>query len=182
MPSIRFSIKTKENLKGLRHLGERLKKQKDMVAEVGHFGGKAHPFDTGGATIAGISLINQQGNSKIPARPYMVLALESPVFKKAWEKAVYGIAFGETTVGKSGQVRGVTISSELPKLGRILRDIMMGIIQTNPWMKGNSAATIAKKGFDHPLIETANLVNDLESRISKDVGRRRDRGLNKVAR
>ena len=116
MPSIRTSIKIKENLKGLKKLGKKLITQKDMVAEVGHFDGHPHPFDTNGETIAGISLMNQQGTSSIPARPYMEVALESPVFVKAWNEAVMKIAFKETTVGKTGKVRSVTIASELPKL------------------------------------------------------------------
>ena len=187
MPSIKTTVKIKENFKGLNKMVKDLKKQKDSVAEVGHFDGKPHPFDTSGITIAAISWLQQKGfdlpnGRKVPSRPYMEIALESPAFVKAWNKAVMKIAFKETRVSKNGKVRGVTISSELPKLAKLLRDIMMGVIQTSFGLDKNSDMTIALKGFDHPLIETGNLVNDIESRLSKEVGRRRDRGLNKVAR
>lgn len=186
MPSIRISLKITENLKGLKKLGKKLATQKDAVAEVGHFDGHPHPFDTNGETIAAISLMQQQGfrlpnGRKVPARPYMLIALESPAFVKAYNEAVMKIAFGETRVSKTGKVRSVTISSELPKLARLLREVTMGVIQTSFGLTRNSDITIARKGFDHPLVETGNLVNDIEFKLSKDVGRRRDRGLNKVA-
>lgn len=186
MPSIRVSVKIKENLKGLKRLGKKLHEQKDMLAEVGHFDGHPHPFDTGGETIAGISLMQQQGfrlpnGSRVPARPYMLIALESPAFIKAYNNTVMKVAFGEAKVSKTGRVKNVTIKSELPKLAKLLKELTMGVIQTSLGLTRNSPITIATKGFDKPLVETGNLVNDIEFKLSKDVSRRRKRGLNTVA-
>ena len=175
MPSFKTKVKIKFDDKGLKDIGKKLHKQKDMVVDVGHFDGKIHDEEAK-RTIADTSLANQQGfttgnGKEVPARPYMQIALESPAFMKEYEKVVMAIAKGNTTIAK-----------ELPKLGRLLRDIMMGVIQTSFNIAPNSPVTIALKGSDTPLIHTATLVNDIESRLSRDVGRRRDRGINKVAR
>jgi len=165
LPSFKVNVKIKSDMKGLHKLRKTLGKQKSQIAEVGHFDNKQH-YIGDEISIASISLLNQVGTSKIPPRPYMQVALESPVFIKAYNKAVMNIAKNRTTIAK-----------ELPKLGRLLRDIMMGVIQSNPWAKQNSLETVNRKGFNHPLIETATMVNDIEFRLVKDVGRKRTKGF-----
>lgn len=152
-------------MKGLQKLKKTLGKQKSQIAEVGHFDNKQH-FIGDEISIASVSLLNQLGTDKIPARPYMEVALKSPVFVKAYNNSVMRIAKNKSTIAK-----------ELPKLARLLRDIMMGVIQSNPWSKQNSPQTVERKGFNHPLIETATMVNDIEFRLIKDVGRKRTKGF-----
>tara|TARA_R110000823_G_scaffold261418_10_gene382208 strand:- start:12934 stop:13446 length:513 start_codon:yes stop_codon:yes gene_type:complete len=169
MPSIRTTVKVKMDTKGFKKFSSAFKKQKDATVKVGHFGSKTH--GEGPETIAGVSLINQQGNSKIPARPYMEYALSNPEFLKAYKKALARIAVGKSTITK-----------ELPKLGEMLKEIMVRVIQlAGPGFQRNSAATIASKGVDTPLIETSELMADIESKLVRDTGNKRRTGLNTVA-
>lgn len=169
MPRFKMKVKVKSELKGLKELGRKLSKQKDMIAEVGHFDAKQHSSETE-ETIAGISLINQQGTDRIPSRPYMLMAITSPAYVKEHNRVVMRIAKGESTISK-----------ELPKLGRFLRDVMMGVIQVGgPGFESNSPETVARKGSSRPLIDTTTLVNDIESRLVKDVSRKKQKGLNKA--
>lgn len=166
MPSFKTNVNLKMDTKGLALLRKRLVSQKSQIVEVGHFDGKQHYISSTPITIAEISVINQLGTQKIPKRNYMRKAMESRAFVKR-----YNLAITKILVGKS------TIAKELPKLGRYLRDIMMGVIQQNDWDVQNSAETIRNKGFNHPLIHTGTLVNDIEFRMINDVGRKRKKGF-----
>lgn len=171
MPSFKVKTKIKSDFKDFHKLTQKLLKQNGSIADVGHFDGKPHPFGKG-ETFAEISLINQQANEHSPARPYMVKALESPVFVKEYNKAVMRIAEGKSTIAK-----------ELPKLATLLKEVMMGVIQVaGPGFARNSPETIERKGRDEPLIDTANLVNDIEIRLTKSVSIVNDVGIDKVAR
>lgn len=169
MPSFRVSTKIKMDTKGLTKLGRRLNKQKSMVVEVGHFGGKQH-LDSED-TIASISLINQQGNRKIPARPYMLMAISSAAFVKEYNKSLKLITEGNSS-----------IAVELPKLGQVLKEVTIGVLEVGgPGFPPNSPATIAAKEGDRPLIDTGTMVSDIRSRLVRDSGRKKQKGLNKVA-
>jgi len=165
MPRFKTTVKIKSDLKGLKNLSKRLQKDQSLLAEVGHFGAKPHPTRVGN-TIAGVSLINQMGYTAengrvVPARPYMTIALQSLAYLKRYEQAVERIAISKST-----------IAVELPKLGKFLEEIMAGVIVASLGLAKIAQATIDKKGFDHPLMETGTLVNDIQSRIVNDVSRR----------
>nr|NIQ05155.1 hypothetical protein [Candidatus Korarchaeota archaeon] len=147
MPRIRPTVKIKSDLKGLTKLRNVVKKQASMVADVGHFGNKQHNEDN--ESIAEISLINQQGTSKIPARPYMLIALESPAFLKEYNKSVERVATGKSTITK-----------ELSNLSDALKQIMIGVIETSFNLVPNAPITIELKGSNRPLIDTGTLVSD----------------------
>lgn len=170
MPSFKITTKIKSDLKGLTKLKKSLSRQKDAIVEVGHFDGNPHPTGNG-MTIADVSLINQQGNSRIPSRPYMLMAVSNPAYLKEHAKSGIRIAKGDST-----------IKTELRLLGKVLVDEMINVIRAGgPGFAPNSPTTVAAKGHSLPLIDSFALMKDIKSRAVTDPSRKKLKGLNKVA-
>ncbi len=169
---MKLTAKVKSDLKGLTKLKNSLRKQGNDIVEVGHFGGKPHPTGNG-LTIADVSLMNQQGNKRIPARPYMLIAISNPSFLKAYSDAAKRIA---------RNTQGVTFNKELRKLGNTLVIEMVNVINVSgPGFTPNAQKTIDLKGHEKPLVDSFAMMKDIKSRLVKDPTRKKPKGLSKVA-
>ena len=178
MPSVRVTAKVKSDMKGFNKLKAQFKNQHEAVARVGHFDSKKHTDQD--MSIAEVSYINQTGDRK---RPYMTIAMQSPAFTKAYKSAQMRVAKGIIThTTKGGKAVNATISKEVKLLAVLLQDLMVGVIETGTGLKRNSAAWIATKGVDAPLMETLTLVDDITQRFMKDLGVNHTNGIETVER
>jgi len=153
---LKMKVTTELDLTGLKKLRSRLKRQEGQSLEVGHFDGHRH-LDSPEHSVAEISVINQFGMNKIPARPYMLPTMQGNFIKAEILKSSAKIAKGDSTVAKESRV-----------LGMLIRDSMKALIE-GKIMPANSAVTISLKGFDHPLIATEQLVDDINFRLTRDL-------------
>lgn len=92
----------------------------------------------------------------IPARPFMRLAWVN--FKQNSVKLQHKIA-GQLVRGK------ITVTQGLNQIGMELENQIVKSIKTGPWV-ANAASTVAKKGFNKPLIDTAHMWKTVNSKVT----------------
>lgn len=130
-------------------LAEISRKMKGSV-NVGFLAGATYPDD--GTPVAQVAFWNEYGTSQTEARPFFrtMIAVES----FAWPDLIGKAAKHYGYDGKSVlQFMGVKISEELQQ-------------SIAGWRyPGNAASTIAKKGFDKPLVETAHMQNSVDFEV-----------------
>lgn len=162
-----------------RHI-EALKQLKGMSAEAGWFetarykGGKKPngqdiPSKQVGMAIARIMRIQEFGATikrsgkkgnytiVIPARPAMRLAAKN--FEQSRESIQHVVA--------SKLIRGaITPEQGLGQIALFLEGCIVDSIKNGGWAP-NAARTVAKKGFDKPLIDTAQAWQSVASKVNK---------------
>ena len=135
----RFSIKLKEAVAGLTN----------ATLQVGFINGATYPT---GQKVATVAFYNEFGTPKIPARPFFrrMIANEKP----NWGKKLNGVL----------KATGYDVNQSLSMLGMDIEGALrQSIIDTND--PPNSAATIAKKGFNNPLIDTSVMIKSITSEV-----------------
>lgn len=119
--------------------------------EVGFLEGATYPD---GTPVAAVAYWNEFGNGSAPPRPYFrgMIASESP----KWPAKVAALAKATNNDGeKVLALMGEEIEGELKQS---INDL------TSPPL---AASTIARKGFDKPLIDTSHMVNSTGYRVIK---------------
>ena len=158
---VKIVVKTKYDMKGLNNFIKRYPKQ-TKSGRVGHFGNVPHMFSRH-LTYAALSYIQQKGEGNIPSRPYMKIALQSPAFVKKYNDIVKQIV-----EDRAKDITTKSIRLQIKELAIDLKKVMMGVIETSSGLARNAPSTIKLKGFDKPLVETGNLVNDIEYQLIQD--------------
>lgn len=115
------------------------------VAKVGFFEGAT---EADGTSVPLVAALNEYGTKNSPPRPFFRQTIDSRA--DAWAKNI-GTALKKT---------GYDAKTAMGLVGQGAKeDIQRTINQfaTPP----NAPSTIARKGFDHPLIDTATLLNSV---------------------
>jgi hypothetical protein len=150
---------------------ELLKKMNGQTVEAGWFetaryqAGKGVPQKMVGVPVARIAKINEFGATikrgkkiiRIPARPFMRLATMN--FKDKHTAIMQSLS----KKIMRGQLKP---EQALAQIGMFMEGLIVDSIKSGPW-KRNSPATIAKKGFDKPLIDTAQMWQAVTSKVVK---------------
>lgn len=123
-----------------------LKKQHAKI-EVGFFEGEKYPD---GKSVAEVAAFNEFGGGKVPPRPFMRTCVERR--KNIWKKLV------RDELAKNEDAR-VTLALLGNRMVEDLKDYIK--IWTYP---PNAPSTIAKKGFNDPLVETGRMMNSVDWR------------------
>ena len=123
-----------------------LKKQHAKI-EVGFFEGEKYP---NGKSVAEVAAFNEFGGGKVPPRPFMRTCVERR--KNIWKKLV------RDELAKNEDAR-VTLALLGNRMVEDLKDYIK--IWTYP---PNAPSTIAKKGFNDPLVETGRMMNSVDWR------------------
>lgn len=123
-----------------------LKKQNAKI-EVGFFEGEKYP---NGKSVAEVAAFNEFGGGKVPPRPFMRTCVERR--KNIWKKLV------RDELAKNEDAR-VTLALLGNRMVEDLKDYIK--IWTYP---PNAPSTIAKKGFNDPLVETGRMMNSVDWR------------------
>ncbi len=139
--------------------GEKLAKVLAGIAEqmegsvsVGFLAGATYPD---GTPVAQVAFWNEYGTTKIPPRPFFrtMIANESPGWGVMMAKATKHFEYSGDEVLK---FMGLKISEQL-------QQSIVGW-QTPP----NAPYTIAKKGFNKPLIDSGHLQNSVDFEVNAD--------------
>lgn len=144
---------------GLEKLMKSMKFLDKTVVEVGITGEAADkPTADGRLTIGQAAIIDHYGTKTIPPRPFVTSVMNSPVAMPAAADIV-------STALSFGNVDGA-----LNRAGEKLAEEMRDAIYKGDRFVANAPATVAKKGFDHPLIDTSTLVDAIGHRLVRGSG------------
>lgn len=120
-----------------------------LIAELKNYSNKrpsgavdAGYFDAESATVA---FYNEYGTATAPPRPFMFITINTR--GKSWADGL-----------RARLAEGMTVKEALTQTGRdMASDILMAV--SNPMMyPTNAKATIKKKGFNAPLLETGEIL------------------------
>lgn len=161
MPSV--TTKVKYDKKGLLQLRDRFKKLDDWSGQAGFWKEQKHP--NGKLNAAELANILEYGanlskaTGKIPPRPFIHDGAEDSVLEL---KRLYQAQFNAFVEGKKSPrdvLRPIALS--------MAKWIQMRILYND--YVGNRPYTIEKKGFDHPLMETGWLADNVmtKTRLKK---------------
>lgn len=119
------------------------------AVNVGFLGDKTYPD---GTSVAQVAFWNEFGTSKAPARPFFRRMIDKN--SEYWGGQLGAIA----TAVKYDSKRALDL------MGEKIKDDLVGSINSfnSP---GNSEATIARKGFNKPLIDTGVMIRSVASKV-----------------
>jgi hypothetical protein len=140
-----------------------LKKLDGLQTEAGWFetaryqaGPKVNPKMVG-MPVATIARFNEFGTKRAPARPFMRLAYKDFLASKgALQKKV----------ARQMMTKGVDAEKAMKQIGLFMEGCIVNAIKNGGWVP-NAPSTVAKKGFDTPLIDTAQMWQSVASKVSK---------------
>lgn len=138
---ISFKIKIDD-----KEIYKQLKKQRGKI-EVGFFEGEKYPD---GKSVASVAAFNEFGGGKVPPRPFMRTCVQNR--RKLWRRIV------RDELAKNEDAR-VTLAILAQRMVVDLKDYIK--IWTMP---PNAPSTIAKKGFNDPLVDTGRMMNSVDWR------------------
>lgn len=128
------------------------KVQQGATVRVGFLEGATYPD---GTPVAAVAAYNEFGTARIPPRPFMRDTIDEHQY--GWGQAL----------GKALNATGYDADAALKMIGEgISRQVQDSIraMKAPP----NAPATIAKKGFDKPLIDTGHMLNSVGYEVSDD--------------
>lgn len=107
-----------------------------------------------GVPISQVATWNEYGTSRIPSRPFIAIATDE---SKGWQGEI------------KRQVGGITSSDDvngaLNTIGEQMKKDIKNVIGDRSKLKPNAPSTIAKKGFDAPLIDTGKLQEAIDYEV-----------------
>ena len=163
MGDFKFNVKVTSDLKDWSRLLERVKAASIARGEVGILEPKASTTATDGRlTLGEVGLINEFGSEKahVPKRSFLRGSVTRNRTKVRDLMGLLGLKLinSNQPVGESFEQCGA-------QLKRLIEDeIISGI------GKQNAVATIRKKGFNQPLIDSSQLVNAIDYRVMRNGG------------
>lgn len=147
---------------GAKKIGERLDELNNLALTMGYQGSTALTIYDGSSppiNVATVAMMNEFGTSNTPARAFM---------RRSVTENLNEI---QQTVAKNFALVVALRSTPIEAMwaiGRFIAEAMVEAIDTSPsWAIPNSAATIASKGFDHPLIDTRLMRNSITWAVRK---------------
>lgn len=155
--SLKFDVKIRHDTKSLDRIVRQLESVIGKKAQVGFFDGKLHPGSTDGTTEATVAAINEFGvpEDNIPERPFMFTTVVNT-------KALKEMARGFRTLLE--RPASSALAQLFRKPARLMQKEMSATIRgfSSP---ANAPFTVAKKGFDNPLVETGHMRDNVDHRI-----------------
>lgn len=143
-------------MESIKHIGRLEKKLAAFIKHaeseqlnVGFINGATYPD---GEQVATVAFSNEFGTQKIPSRPFFrsMIAKE----KSTWSgKVTKALKFTHYDAKRSMEFLGIDVEGALRQ----------SIIDTNE--PPNSAETIARKGFNKPLIDTSLMIKSITSEV-----------------
>lgn len=107
-----------------------------------------------GVPISQVATWNEYGTSRIPSRPFIAIATDE---SKGWQSEV------KKQVG--GITSSVDVNGALNTIGEQMKKDIKNVIGDRSKLKPNAPSTIAKKGFDAPLIDTGKLQESIDFEV-----------------
>lgn len=138
---IRFSIKIDD-----RDIYKQLKKQNGKI-EVGFFEGEKYPD---GKSVAEVAAFNEFGGGHTPPRPFMRTLVQN--HRKIWRKIL------QDELPKEDDAH-----TALATLAEYMVDDLKDYIKIWTYPP-NAPSTIAKKGFNDPLVDTGRMMDSVDWR------------------
>jgi len=127
----------------------------DLELRVGFFENARYGPENDNLQVAQVAKWNEEGTTTNPTRPFMrhlVSSLDG-VYTSTFAASIQSILIGKSSFSK-----------EYKKLGPLLVEDMQEVIaewSTPP----NSPTTVAKKGFNNPLVDTGLMHDSVEFRV-----------------
>lgn len=121
-----------------------LRKLEKLEVIVGFQAGEA--TEDNGADVASVAAFNELGTSSIPPRPFMKQS-----FENHGEQLQAGCDMVNNAINE-----GHSVEQPLNQLGVLLKGLVQTEI-TDGEFEPNAPSTIARKGSDHPLIDTGTM-------------------------
>lgn len=152
---ISTSVKAKLDMSRVKMLKTISAQLSGLSTEVGFFDGEEHQESHGGATVAGIAVVNHFGSrdGHVPARPFMPTDGQGRKYIVEMREAA-SMAFNlRTPVRTPLENLGATIAQSIKDT---IRDF------SSP---GNEESTIRGKGKDDPLVDSEIMMNSVAHRI-----------------
>lgn len=97
---------------------------------------------------------NEYGTSRIPSRPFIAIATDE---NKGWQSEVKKQV---SRINSSADVSGA-----LNTIGKKMKEDIKSIIGDRGKLRPNALSTIAKKGFDAPLLDTGKLEEAIDYEV-----------------
>ena len=144
----------KLNTTKLRSIKRRLNSLDGTKLQIGFF--EEDKYDDTGTPVAQVAMYNEYGTQLHPSRPFMQDTFDSAVAKLAIKNGL------KATVVAA--IRGQAIQHALRELGKRIAEIMQAHIDAYPG--SNSAATVARKGFNDPLFDTGKMIASVKFQIT----------------
>lgn len=117
--------------------------------------------EANGIPIAQVAKWNEYGTPatakrpwSVPARPFMSIACDE---NKGWKK--------ESNEAIGNILGGAEVISELNMVGMQMQEDIQSVFGDRSKLRPNAPSTIAKKGFDAPLIETGKLEESIDFEV-----------------
>lgn len=107
-----------------------------------------------GVSIVQVATWNEYGTSRIPSRPFIAIATDE---NKGWQGEVKKQIIG---INSSNDVGGA-----LDTIGKKMKEDIKSIIGDRAKLTPNAPSTIAKKGFDAPLLDTGKLEESIDYEV-----------------
>ena len=133
-----------------------------QLRRIGNARTKVGVFDDGkvyddGTKVIEVAIWNHFGTDNIPARPFVTASLElaRPELKALYARLVKGVLEGKITDDFAAQYLGQWAVKE------IVDNINRGLFQAN------APSTVAAKGSDTPLIDTAQLEGSIRAEVER---------------
>ena len=115
-----------------------------------------------GLPIAKVARWNEFGTKAgIPQRPFMRRTMMK--HEKEWIETLKTIVQREIDKDKN-----INIDKALKKFGEIVKGDMQETILNSGFVK-NAPATVKKKGFDMPLVDTGIMISSIQARTDKEL-------------
>lgn len=149
----------KLDLSGVKQLRRQLEQVASNTVDVGFLDGQAHPAEPGGLNLPSIALIQEMGapEANIPERPFMSETFRTSGWARFARNALHTIFRGAGT-----DVRFTLFA----RLGKFVGKEMQRNIKD--WSEpANAPLTVAKKGFNDPLIETGFMRDNVKHRVNR---------------
>ena len=116
--------------------------------------------------VSEVAIIQEYGTEKIPPRPAFRRGLEIGLAKnKKMTQAALRNIVRRTLQGRSAEINR-NLTTLLTQIGKSAKAATKEIIKSGDETP-NAPATIAKKGFDHPLFETGLLLEHVDYEVRK---------------
>jgi hypothetical protein len=110
--------------------------------------------EANGASIAEVATYNEYGTRRIPSRPFIAIATDE---SKGWQ--------GEIKRQVGGITSSADVNGALNTIGEQMKKDIKNVIGDRSKLKPNAPSTIAKKGFDAPLIDTGKLQEAIDYEV-----------------
>lgn len=116
--------------------------------------------------VSEVAIIQEYGTEKIPPRPAFRRGLETGLAKnKKMRQATLRNITQRILQGRGAEINR-NLTTLLTQIGKSAKAATKEIIKSGDETP-NAPATIAKKGFDHPLFETGLLLEHVDYEVKK---------------